>query len=333
MAYIKLTEDQKQIIRDTASPDAAVRARAGQIIAKAVEEPLREAVFSGDILNGYFEVVPVEPGDTTMEFELDPIAPGTEDDWAAFTIPNHGYIPHRHFHGDYVQVPIYRIANSADWDLRLARKARYDVVSRASEAMNMGVTKKLNDDGFHTILAAGYDRNIVVTDTDAATGQFSKRLITLMKVVMDRNGGGNSTSINKGMLTDLLISTEAHSDIANWNVDQIDEITRREIFTSENGTLSRIFGVNLGALSELGEGQEYQLFYDSTLSGSLPSGDVELVIGLDRSKNDSFVMPVDEGLSVFVDDNMHRHQQAGMYLWMDVGFAILNSARVLLGSL
>ena len=50
--------------------------------------------------------------------------------------------------------------------------------------------------------------------------------------------------------------------IRNWGVDQVDEITRREIYTAADGTVNtESFGVNLHDLDELGEGQEYQDFY------------------------------------------------------------------------
>jgi len=39
-----------------------------------------------------------------------------------------------------------------------------------------------------------------------------------MKTVMRRNGGGNSTSANRGQLTDLYVSPEAVEDIRNWEL-------------------------------------------------------------------------------------------------------------------
>ena len=56
------------------------------------------------------------------------------------------------------------------------------------------------------LISAGADRNVMIYDADASAGQFSKRLVSLMKVIMRRNGGGNSTSINRGELTDLYLS-------------------------------------------------------------------------------------------------------------------------------
>jgi hypothetical protein len=288
---------------------------------------------NGDILNGIFEVVRLEQS-ATPEFPLDFLSPGTEKDFVAYTIPNHGYIPQRNVEGDFVMVPTYDVGAAIDWNLKYARDARWDVIGRAMEVMEAQFTKKLNDDGWHTILTAGFDRNIVVLDSDANAGQFTKRLVSLMKVVMRRNGGGNSTSNNRGLLTDLYISPEAMEDIRNWNVDQVDEITRREIMLAQGeNALTRIFGVNLHDIDELGEGQEYQSFYANELSGSLPGTDVEIVVGLDLSRNDSFVMPVREEIQVFEDDNLHRQKRAGVYGWAEQGFAVLDNRRVLLGSL
>ncbi|MEX0598739.1 MAG: hypothetical protein WD512_19805, partial [Candidatus Paceibacterota bacterium] len=126
---------------------------------------------------------------------------------------------------------------------------------------------------------------------------------------------------------------EAMEDIRNWGLDQVDEVTRREIYTAADGTLNRVFGINLHDLDELGEGQEYQLFYSNTLSGSLPSPKVELVVGLDLRKRDSFIMPVREQVQVFEDDSLHRQKRAGFYGWAEQGFAVLDNRRVLLGAL
>lgn len=302
--------------------------------AKALELPLRQSILSGDIINGIFEPIQLAQS-ATPEFPLDFLAPGTEKDFVAYTIPNHGYIPERHVEGDYVMVPTFDIGASIDYLLKYARDARWDVVGRAMEVLESSFVKKMNDDGWHTLLAAGVDRNIVVFDSDADAGQFTKRLVSLLKTVMRRNGGGNSASTNRGMLTDLYVSPEAVEDIRNWGIDQVDEVTRREIYVAGDGSgsLNRIFGVNLHDIDELGEGQEYQLFYDNILNGSLPSGDTELVVGLDLRKRDSFIMPIREQVQIFEDDTLHRQKRAGFYGWAEQGFAVLDNRRVLLGSL
>ena len=154
-----------------------------------------------------------------------------------------------------------------------------------------------------------------------------------MKVVMRRNGGGNSSSINRGQLTDLYISPEAEEDIRNFGVDELDEVSRREVITQEGGLLARMFGVNLHVLDELGDGQEYNDYYLGDLSGTLPAGKQEIVVGLDLTNRDSFVMPVRQGVQIWEDPTLHRQRRAGMYGWAEQGFAALDTRRTLLGAL
>jgi hypothetical protein len=154
-----------------------------------------------------------------------------------------------------------------------------------------------------------------------------------MKTSMTRLAGGNSASPNRGILTDIYLSPEALEDIREWDHDEVDDLTRREIFEAGDGegTLGRIYGVNLHPLAELGVGQEFQTYF-ATLGASMGTDDEEIVIGLDLSKNDSFVMPVKRPLQIFEDDMLHRRQKAGFYGWQEHGFACLDGRRVLIGS-
>jgi hypothetical protein len=321
------------LLRKSGDADINVASAAQREFAKALELPLRKGVLVGNVLGNIFETITVEPGSTT-EYPLDLVSPGLEGEHVAYTNPGHGRIPERSVEGDYVMIPTYSITSSVDYLLRYAREARWDIVGRAMQVMEAGFVKKMNDDGWHTLLAAGVDRNILVYDADATAGLFSKRLVSLMQTVMRRNSGGNSASVGRGRLTDMYVSPEALEDIRNWGLDQVDEVTRREIYTaSENGApITRIFGVNLHDLDELGEGQEYQNFFDNDLGGNVQSGDLELVVGLDQSSNDSFVMPVKQQLQVFEDPTLHRQQRAGYYGWAELGFGVLDNRRVILGS-
>ena len=330
----KPTPELNKILRDSGSHNAATSVAATHELAVAVTTPLREAVLDGDNLDGIYERIMLD-SNATSEFPLDFINPGTEKEWVAYTIPNHGYIPQKHVEGDYVMVPTYDIGGSIDWNLKYARDARWDILGRAMEALQVQFTVKKNNDGWHTLLAAGVDRNIIVYDSDASASQFTKRLVSLMKTTMRRNGGGNSTSTNRGILTDLVFSPEAMEDIRNWGVDQVDEVTRREIYVSDDGagSMSRIFQVNLRVIDEFGVGQAYQNFFANDLSGSMPGSDTEIVVGLDMRKSDSFVMPVREEVQIFEDPVLHRERRAGFYGWEELGFGVLDNRRIILGSL
>ena len=327
------SEEFISLLKQTGNNDQNVAYAAQREFAKALELPLRKGVLVGNILGDIFETINVEPGAST-EYPLDLISPGLEGEHVAYTNPGHGRIPERAVESDYVMIPTYSITSSVDYLLRFAREARWDVAARAMQVMEAGFVKKMNDDGWHTILAAGVDRNILVYDGDATAGLFSKRLVSLMQTTMRRNAGGNTGSSNRGRLTDLYVSPEALEDVRNWGLDQVDEVTRREIYTASEGgaPITRIFGVNLHDLDELGEGQEYQTFFVNGLGGAVESSDLELVVGLDQSSNDSFVMPMKQNLEVFEDPALHRQQRAGYYGFAELGFGVLDNRRVILGS-
>lgn len=332
-----INEKYKPLLKQAGSPDKKLSLEATAKLAKAIELPLRQGIMDGDVLFNIFERIQLD-SNATSEFPLDFLAPGTENEHVAFTIPHHGRIPEAHVEGDKVMVPIYDIGAAIDMLLKYARDARWDVVGRALQVLRSSFVKKMNDDGWHTVLAAGADRNLIVVDSDAAQGQFTKRLVSLLKTVVRRNGGGNSTSNNRGRLTDLFMSPEGMEDIRNWNVDEVDEVTRREILLAEDGSgmMSRIFGVNLHDMDELGEGQEYELYFENDLGGTLPTAgghqDVEIVVGLDLANRDSFIMPVREDVQIFEDDTLHRQKRMGWYGWAEMGFAVLDNRRVVLGS-
>ena len=320
------------LLQRSGSSDKSVALDAQREIAKALELPLRKGIMFGDVVTDIYEKMVLEPG-SQPEFPLDLLAPGTERDFTAYTNPGHGRIPERHVEGDYVMVNTYGITNSIDFLLRYAREARWDVVARAMKVLESGFVKKINDDGWHTILAAAVDRNILVYDGDAAVGQFTKRLISLCKTVMLRNGGGNSVTAT-GRLTDLYLSPEAIEDIRNWGIDQLDETSRREVYQSTNDgvPMTRIFGVNLNGLFEFGDSQEYQNFFLNDLGGSLGGSRVELIVGLDLNARDSFVMPVKREVEIFEDEGLHRSQRQGYYGWAELGFGVLDNRRVLAAS-
>jgi hypothetical protein len=326
------SDDFISLYKKTGDNDQNVAYAAQRQFAKALETPLRKGVLLGNILGNIFETIPVEPGAST-EYPLDMISPGLEGEHVAYTNPGHGRIPERAVESDYVMITTYSITSSIDCLLRYAREARWDVAGRAAQVMEAGFVKKMNDDGWHTLLAAGVDRNILVYDGDATAGLFSKRLVSLMQTVMRRNAGGNTGSSNRGRLTDLYVSPEALEDVRNWGLDQISDIDRSRIYnTSGEGPVTNIFGVTLHDLDELGEGQEYQEFFLNGLGGAVEASDLELVVGLDQGTSDSFIMPMKQALQVFEDPTLHRQQRVGYYGWAELGFGVLDNRRIILGS-
>ena len=334
MSYTERPSDEFiALLRRSGDPDLQVATAAQHEFAKALELPLRKGVLIGNVLGDIFETFTVEPGAST-EYPLDLVSPGLEGEHVAYTNPGHGRIPERSVESDYVTIPTYGITSSIDYLIRYARDARWDVAARAMQVMEAGFVKKMNDDGWHTLLAAGVDRNILVYDGDATAGLFSKRLVSLMQTVMRRNAGGNTGSANRGRLTTLYVSPEALEDVRNWGLDQVSDNVRTSIYNAPEGgaPITRIFGVDLRDLDELGEGQEYQEFFKNALGGAVQASDVELVVGLDQTSRDSFIMPMKQALQVFEDPTLHRQQRIGYYGWAELGFGVLDNRRILLGS-
>jgi len=314
-----------ELYRKTGSLKKAEQAEAMEQFCAAMESPLRQGSMPGDIHSDIFQKIPFDP-QAKVEFPLDFVAPGTEKDFVAYTITNAGRIPDRTVEGDYIQVPTYEVGNSITWLLKYARDARWDIVGRAMQVLQSGFVKKMNDDCWHALLYAAVDRNLLVYDSDASAGQFTKRLVSLTKTVMRRNGGGNSSSINRKKLTDLYISPECLEDIRDWKVDQVDEVTRREIFLAADGSFNRIFGVNLHDVDELGEDQEYQTYLTGQLSAVVASGDLEFGIGLDLTPNTKpFLMPLVSDVVVTPDDSQLRSRIASAWAIAEYGVCVLDS--------
>lgn len=337
----KPSEEMVGLLRRAGDHSFETACAAQQELAKALTLPLRQGILKGDIVTGIFDPIYFAPG-TAVEFPLDFLAPGTEKDFVAYTVPAQGRIPEKHVNGDFVMVPTYEVADSIDFALKYARDARWDIVGRCMQVLEASFVRKMNDDGWRTIISAGNSRSLVVYDSAATPGLFTKRLVALMKTIMRRNAGGNSTSVNRGQLTDLYVSPEAMEDMRSWDLAQVDDFTRREIFLAGTGNeeygLTQIFGVKLHDLDELGVGQDYQTYYTGTLSGSLNFGSgndvkLELCVGLDLSKDDSFVMPWRQEIEIFEDPTFHRQRRAGFYGFGEYGFSVLDNRRVLLGAL
>lgn len=294
-------------------------------------EPFRKGVMGGLTVGEIFSELSF-PGAHSVELSLDLLQPGMEKEFTAYTIPNCGYLPSRTVEGDYITVPTYPIGNQIDWCLSHQAASNYNFFNRVLEVFRDGFSVKISDDGWHLLLAAGLSRGIIAQDSLATAGYFTKRLVSIMKVAMRRNGGGNSGSMNRSRLTDMWVSPEALEGMRNWGVDQADDITRREIYLStEDG--ANVFGVNIHPLDELGVGKEYQLYYENDLSGTVPPGKQEMVVGLDLSREDSFLMPVSQPLQVFPDNSGLRQLKAGVLGWMRLGMVVVDTRRVILGAL
>jgi hypothetical protein len=324
----------KALLRKAGDQDLRIATAASYELGEALSEPLLDGILDGENLNGIFEVRDFEPG-TPIEFPKSFLTPGTEGDYFAYVAPNTGKIPHRMVAGDYVAVPTFSVVNSIDTALKYIERARWDVVDHMMEVLQFGFTLKMNNDGWHTILSGGLGRNQVITDSNAAAGFFTKRLVAVLDTQMTRLGGGNVTSPNLYKVTDLYHSLEVIEDIRSWDLTQIDDLTRREIIVGggEGGVVNRIFNKNLHPMMEFGVGQRYQDYWDNTLGGTMGGSDQEIGVALDLSKNNSLLMPMVNGVRVFPDPTEHRALKSSWYAFAEYGVAELDNRIGLIFSL
>jgi hypothetical protein len=159
----KPTPEMNDLLRKSGSTEYGVALAAQRELAQALSMPLKKGVLKGDIIAGIFTPINFEPG-TSPEFPLDFLSPGSEKDFVAYTIPNQGRLPEKAIEGDYVMVPTYDVGATLDWTLKYNRDARWDIVGRAMQVLEAMFVRKANDDGWHTVLAAGVGRNIVTYD-------------------------------------------------------------------------------------------------------------------------------------------------------------------------
>jgi hypothetical protein len=340
---IQVSPESKKLLRATASTNKTEAMAAMKAFATEITGPLKQAVFAPNTLTveGVDIYQKIDVSDTdNLRFPLDIVAPGTEDDYVAFTMPKQGRVPERHVEGDELYIQTYKIANAIDWDLDFARDARWDVVARAMDVFQAGFTKRINDDGWHVILASANSAGYLIKDSAATAGFFTPALVYRMKTNQRRR-------VRNGDMTHIFVSSEALEDIRNWTTTQVSDWVRRDLFyaPSDGGNTLQparpavvsLNGVQICELKELGEGngvtaEEYQQYWVSTLSGSFTSSKVELVIGLDLSKKDSFIMPIKTPLEVFeTGEQLHRQGRAGVYGWTRLGMSAVDNRRCILG--
>lgn len=342
---LDVSEDERKLLKATASSDQDVATKHRQALAQVLERAWRAGILEPDTLENIFDTVVLPPGaDARFPFDFYSPTDDEAEQFKAFVISKEGAIPQRAIEGDEIYVPTFKIGNAIDWSLDYARDARWDVVARAIEVFTNGFVQRLNDEGWHVVLAAA-NSNSVVSDSSAAAGVMTVNLVTNLMTSIKRLDGGR-----KSRVTDIYLSPEAIADIRNLSAFQINDTTNqighmkgpnedmmRMLLNTPEGVPPTIFGIRLNELQELGSpggtDEEYEDYLETTLGASLAGSDEEFCVALDLAHRDSFVMPIREEMQMFDDPALHRSARAGVYGWMEVGFAALDTRRALLGSL
>ena len=91
VTFTKPDDDVIELIVRSGDMNTEVAFAAQLQLAKALEEPLRQGVLVGDVSTQWYEARQMPPG-STIEFPLDLLAPGEEDEFVAYTNPGNGRI-------------------------------------------------------------------------------------------------------------------------------------------------------------------------------------------------------------------------------------------------
>jgi len=236
----------------------------------------------------------------------------------ASIMPNLGHVPVISVEGNEdtdVIVPIYPIGCAVDWQQKYMRENRWDVIGRGLEVFNQSFVRKIFCDQWHTILASGVHRNILVYDKDAKEGLFTNRLSSICKTVAKRHGTHR--------ITDVVIGTDAWDDAFGGDERAAD-------VTAMSSNLP------VHDMMDLDPGHELYNFYVNELGGSFPPGKKHLAIYLDCTKVSSFLtlIPENKQLEVYNDDRDHESMKGrkGLYGNMSLGVICTRPDTVLIGA-
>ena len=311
MKFVPTTE-QIELFKSTARQDE-IGAAARKAFAQMLAAPLRKTTDKISTVREIFTSIPLGPGADNL-FPLD------TDDINAYTMPKDGGVPQNLIEGDAVRVPTFTIGADVQWRLSFANQARFDVPARAIHKLRQAITRKEELNGWATILAAA------ANSTNSATilgSGFVKEVLSNMMVQIKRANGDSG-----GTLTDLYLSPEAMADIRAWTEAEVDELTRKEIL--RDAGLRSLYNVRLHEMTEFGNGQQYNIIY-ADFDAAVADGSQEVVIGLDLSMEDSFVMPVRQELATFDNPMAITQFKQGVLAYEEIGFGVLDERRVAVG--
>lgn len=297
-------------------------------------QPTKPVIYPGDIVSNIFTVDEIPPG-TVAEY---PVELTDQTEYIAVEIPDDGALPERIVVTDNMMVRTFQYGHGVSWKQAYAKNGNVLAINKARTRFNKGFLKKLNNVGWYAILGAAVERGVVVVDSSATAGDFTRPLLTGMKRVMRRLGGGNSATNDGFKLTDLFISVEAMEKMLLWDTNQTAATNIFNELLDMGFDTFKLHGVNIHVMDELGVDStgtpyEYEAYLRTLGADPSTNSKQEFCIGLDLSHRDAFVMPVSERIQVVPLPSLLEKQRMGMQGWMQFGAAVLDARAVLLGAL
>ncbi len=356
---LKNTPDQKELMRrlgsknkmESAEASEALAAVLGPIIQTVLNQASTQSMIYTDWPYGEYE---------SPEFPLD-IFWGQIDNYIPVWFQSiAGGIPPSHMTGTQtLNLTTFEIDSAVSMLKRYTRSGRVNVVGMVLNRLSQELLQKqerqahavllkaLAEAGTNTYANKGLSH--VISANLAGTFQLHdlNALMTRMRRIYTSFSYGTPAD-GAGRITDLLVSPEIMEDVRGFayqpmntravpNTDEstavpLPDSVREGIFNNPNA--QEIYGVGLTELNEYGVGEKYNALFDSFYAGTFVPGTSEIVVGLDLSRQYTFLRPVEEGetgsqVSVESDgDFWSRSKKLGWISSVQQGNVILDARSI-----
>jgi hypothetical protein len=355
---IKRTEDQLALIRAMGSNNREeayeAQAAVADLLGPVVSEVINNAPTIGNL---YTSLSYGEDDNPSLPLDLFHDITG-EDYIEVYSQQVAGGLPYSQVfpaHNE-LKFATYTLDSALAFDRKYVRKARLDVVSKTFTRMAQEVLMKQTKTAFNVLATAlvkatgtsGSAGNSIIGS--AAADRFVladfNNLITKSKRINSSFSGGTPVGGVKSGITDLLVSPEMVEELRAMAYNPVStaaapvggtpadgqmapEALRQELYSAAG--LPSFYGINIMEINQMGNGQLFNKLFGAIVasegatviggggSGTWVTGDDEIVIGIDRSK-DSLIRPVVVGentpseFQVLVDDQFSvRQNKVGYY--------------------
>jgi hypothetical protein len=352
---IKRTEDQLALIRAMGSNNREEAYEAQAAVAELLGPVVSEVINNAPTIGNLYTTISYGEDDNPS-LPLDLFHDITDQDYIeVYSQQVAGGLPYSQVfpaHNE-LKFSTYTLDSALAFDRKYVRKARLDVVSKTFTRMAQEVLLTTAFNVLATALVKGTGTGTTAGGSiigSSAADRFVladfNNLITKSKRINSSFSGGTPVGGIKSGISDLLVSPEMVEELRAMAYNPINtaeapygsavkdslpapDALRQELFSAAG--LPSFYGINVMEINEMGIGQRFNKLFGAVVasegatviggggSGTWVTGDDEILIGIDRSK-DALIRPtvIGEGspseFQVLVDDQFSvRQNKIGYY--------------------
>lgn len=269
-------EQQVELFKLSAANDEARRA-----FALSLALPLLKEVSAQSTVRQIFDVdVLPEGAPATYPLDMGPVQ--------AWIMPGRGQVPQNIVSGAELHIPTFEIATSVEWKLQYARDGRFNVAQRAVEKARDAIVEVEEEAGWDTIRAAVMPEKVV---EPVGEDYLSRKALNEGFRAMQKERGYNVTVV--------AVNAVRAGDIRDWNGEDVDDTTRREIFKAAG--MGSVWGARIMIVDRLADDEVY--LFDTTRMG---------------------IMPIREEIQTFDDPSAINKLRVRVVAFEEVGFAVVD---------